>query len=169
MQNKFTLTDCIEEELSVGHKHLSALLATLARVTLSTALINSTTDLITEMKDFFTTHSHLTGGIEGPKDLFIVADNIRRRCGADFRVANFLQDRIKSSSTLLAQTLSFRDQEIAKEQNDNMLQLNKSAVFITMLSLVYAPASFVAVCILPRDCFATAKTNLYGQNSPFLA
>lgn len=97
------------------------------------------------MKDFFSTHPHLFGDLDESAKLVSGADNLRRRCAAGRRVAGYLEERIKSSSTLLAQTLSLKDQEIAKEQNGNMLQLNKSAVFITMLSLVYAPASFVAV------------------------
>ncbi|RGP76505.1 zinc transport [Fusarium sporotrichioides] len=45
---------------------------------------------------------------------------------------------------LLANTLSFREQSLAKAQNTTMLRLNKSAVFITTLTLLYLPPSFVA-------------------------
>lgn len=70
--------------------------------------------------------------------------NLRRHCLANSRNAVYLQQRIRATARLLSDTLSFRDQIVAKEQNGTMLQLNKSAVFITMLTLMYLPASFVA-------------------------
>lgn len=70
--------------------------------------------------------------------------NFRRHCLANSRNAVYLQQRIRATARLLSDTLSFRDQIVAKEQNGTMLQLNKSAVFITMLTLMYLPASFVA-------------------------
>jgi Mg2+ and Co2+ transporter CorA len=66
-------------------------------------------------------------------------------CRAYVRVADFLQQRAQKITQLLANTLSFREQLYAKVQNDSMLRLNKSAVFITTLTLLYLPASFVAV------------------------
>ena len=56
-----------------------------------------------------------------------------------------LQKLAEKNTQLLANTLSFREQLYAKAQNDNMLRLNKSAVFITTLTLFYLPASFVSV------------------------
>jgi hypothetical protein len=71
--------------------------------------------------------------------------NYRRACLANVRTLTYLQQRARSTAQLLADTLALRDQVISKEQNASMLQLNKSAVFITTLTLVYLPASFVAV------------------------
>ncbi|CAI7592653.1 unnamed protein product [Penicillium crustosum] len=73
--------------------------------------------------------------------------NQRRECVASSRNASHLQERAQIVSKLLADTLLFRDQALAKEQNSNMLKLNKSAVFITTLTLVYLPSSFLAVSI----------------------
>lgn len=70
--------------------------------------------------------------------------NMQRHCLANSRNATYLQQRVQLTGELLSDTLSFRDQVVAKEQNGTMLQLNKSAVFITMLTLLYLPASFVA-------------------------
>lgn len=75
--------------------------------------------------------------------------NRRTQCDGYTRTATYQQQRSQTTAQLLANTLSFRDQVIAKEQNGNMLQLNKSAVFITTLTLVYLPASFMAVSQTP--------------------
>jgi RsiW-degrading membrane proteinase PrsW (M82 family) len=48
------------------------------------------------------------------------------------------------TNQFLASSLSFRDQAMTKEQSRTMLRLNKSAVFITSLTLVYVPASYMA-------------------------
>lgn len=73
--------------------------------------------------------------------------NYRRQCIAYLRTATYLQQRVQQTSQLLTDGLLFRDQTLAKEQNKTMLKLNKSAVFITFLTLVYLPASFIAVSI----------------------
>ncbi|SCO43017.1 uncharacterized protein FFMR_07173 [Fusarium fujikuroi] len=65
-------------------------------------------------------------------------------CRAYVKTAEYLQKLTEKNTQLLANTLSFREQLYAKAQNDNMLRLNKSAVFITTLTLLYLPASFVA-------------------------
>ncbi|KAF6834743.1 hypothetical protein CMUS01_06060 [Colletotrichum musicola] len=67
-----------------------------------------------------------------------------RRCKAFARVADYLQQRAQKINQLLANTLSFREQLDAKSQNAIMLRLNRSAVFITTLTLLYLPPSFVA-------------------------
>ncbi|KZL65473.1 magnesium transport protein transmembrane region, partial [Colletotrichum tofieldiae] len=55
-----------------------------------------------------------------------------------------LRLRVQGTTQLLGNTLSFREQFATKSQNDSMLHLNKSAVFITTLTLLYLPSSFVA-------------------------
>lgn len=71
--------------------------------------------------------------------------NIRRQCEVYSRTATHLQQRVQITAQLLADTLLFRDQVLAHEQNGNMLQLNRSAVFLTTLTLLYLPASFLTV------------------------
>jgi Mg2+ and Co2+ transporter CorA len=72
-------------------------------------------------------------------------ENHQLKCRAYVRTAEYLQKLTEKNTQLLANTLSFREQLYAKAQNDNMLRLNKSAVFITTLTLLYLPASFAAV------------------------
>lgn len=59
----------------------------------------------------------------------------------------------------MTESLSFQDQMLAKHQNDSMLQLNKTAVFMTTLTLVYLPSSFIAVC--PSLCLKPSDYTLY--------
>ncbi|KAF4338227.1 zinc transport [Fusarium beomiforme] len=81
---------------------------------------------------------------ESARTALIQFQQHQRNCQAYTRVADFLQQRAQKITQLLANTLSFREQLHAKVQNNSMLQLNKSAVFITTLTLLYLPASFVA-------------------------
>ncbi|KAJ6095507.1 Mg2+ transporter protein CorA-like/Zinc transport protein ZntB [Penicillium sp. IBT 16267x] len=70
--------------------------------------------------------------------------NQRRQCIAYSRTSMHLQQRVQSVARLLADTLLLRDQVVTSEQNEQIFQLNKSAVFITRLSLLYLPPSFIA-------------------------
>lgn len=73
-------------------------------------------------------------------------------CEVYSRGAQCLQLQSQKITQLLANTLNFREQSLAKVQNTTMLRLNKSAVFITTLTLLYLPPSFVAVSfIAPLD------------------
>ncbi|WXC53735.1 hypothetical protein QX201_013377 [Fusarium graminearum] len=65
-------------------------------------------------------------------------------CEVYSRGAQCLQLQSQKITQLLANTLNFREQSLAKVQNTTMLRLNKSAVFITTLTLLYLPPSFVA-------------------------
>lgn len=65
-----------------------------------------------------------------------------RECAGYTRVAECLQQRAQKITELLANTLSFREQLNAKMQNNSMIKLNK---LITNLTVLYLPASFVAV------------------------
>ncbi|EKJ68375.1 hypothetical protein FPSE_11383 [Fusarium pseudograminearum CS3096] len=71
-------------------------------------------------------------------------EQFRRNCAAYTRVSYCLQRRAEKITQLLANTLSFCEQFNAKAQNETMLGLNKSAIFITTLTLLYLPPSFVA-------------------------
>jgi hypothetical protein len=65
-----------------------------------------------------------------------------RECAGYTRVAECLHQRAQKITQLLANTLSFREQLNAKVQNNTMLKLNN---LITTLTVLYLPASFVAV------------------------
>ncbi len=145
-----TFATYIDETLRVGYDNLSALISLENRFLQIPTLVAAGADVLDEL-------SALLAGGDGGLSEAAVANhagmrrqlrNHRRQCVAYSRTAAHLEQRARTTAQLLSDTLSFRDQVVAKEQNGNMLQLNKSAVFITTLTLLYLPASFVAVRIL---------------------
>lgn len=89
-----------------------------------------------------------------------------RDCAAYSRVSNSLQQRSQKITQLLANILSFREQFNTKEQNNTMLRLNRSAVFITTLTLLYLPSSFVAVSYLNHNPLQNSNRpqTFFGMN-----
>ena len=68
------------------------------------------------------------------------------------RNATFLRDKIRSTIQLLSDTLNLKHQKIAQTISENTLALNDAAVkdsgtirVITVVTLLYLPATFVAV------------------------
>jgi Mg2+ and Co2+ transporter CorA len=74
--------------------------------------------------------------------------NSKRYARTITRTAMFLQQRCNNTATLLADTLAFRNQGVAQEQNGSMLILTKSAVFITVITVIYLPWTLVTVRLL---------------------
>ncbi|KAI0139926.1 hypothetical protein F4776DRAFT_567118 [Hypoxylon sp. NC0597] len=135
-----TFTSFIEGPLRVGYDNLHSL-ASLDNLFLqASTLLSHGEDVLRELSSAFN-HEGLKDRAPGMTDTL---ENYRRQSVAFCRTATFLQRRAQTTAQLLADTLSFRDQVLAKQQNSNMLQLNKSAVFLTTLTLLYLPASFVA-------------------------
>ncbi|KAI1476967.1 hypothetical protein F4774DRAFT_220111 [Daldinia eschscholtzii] len=134
-----TFATFIDEPLRVGYDNLSSLASLDNKFLQVNTLLSHTEDVLKELSSTF-----IQEGLSIAPETINVLDNYRRRCVAHCRVANLLQQRARTTAQLLANTLSFRDQILAKQQNGNMLQLNKSAVFLTTLTLLYLPASFVA-------------------------
>jgi Mg2+ and Co2+ transporter CorA len=73
-------------------------------------------------------------------------ENAKRYARTFRRTAIFLQERSNNTATLLSDTLAFRNQGIAQDQNSSMVILTRSAVFITVITLVYLPWTLVTVC-----------------------
>ncbi|PHH80285.1 hypothetical protein CDD80_2126 [Ophiocordyceps camponoti-rufipedis] len=96
--------------------------------------------------------------LKPPADAVQVLENNERHCVAYSRSADYLLQCTRSAAQVLTAALSLQNQRVARKQNDriymlhsaaekqnsNMLKLNESAVFITTLTLLYAPASFIA-------------------------
>ncbi|KAI0376200.1 hypothetical protein F5Y04DRAFT_273934 [Hypomontagnella monticulosa] len=135
-----TFATFIEEPLRVGYDNLSSLASLDSQFLQVSTLLSHGEDVLRELSSIFTQ--------EGLKNtapgLMETLDNYRRQSVAHGRTATFLQRRAQTTGQLLSDTLSFRDQILSKQQNSSMLQLNKSAVFLTTLTLLYLPASFVA-------------------------
>lgn len=138
MQTSTTFATFIDEPLRVGYDNLSAL-ASLDNQFLQVSTLLSHGEAV--LQELLSTLSQEKSESRTAQAL----DNYHRQAAAHCRTATFLQKRAQTTAQLLTDTLSFRDQLLAKQQNGNMLQLNKSAVFLTTLTLLYLPASFVAV------------------------
>ncbi|KAK0631511.1 hypothetical protein B0T14DRAFT_4413 [Immersiella caudata] len=135
-----TFASFIDEPLRIGYDNLSALISLETRFLQVPAVLETTSETLLDICSLITSIS--TAAAHHPGTLSL--RNHIRKCRSYSRTASHLQQRTQITARLLADTLSFRDQVVAKEQNGNMLQLNKSAVFITTLTLLYLPASFVA-------------------------
>lgn len=136
-----TFATFIDEPLRLGYDNLSTLISLENRFLQISAILAPATDSLDEICTLLSSMSQITANHHGTQQL----KNHRRQCIAYSRTATHLQQRVQITAQLLSDTLLFRDQIVAKEQNGNMLQLNKSAVFITTLTLLYLPASFMAV------------------------
>ncbi|RYP16515.1 hypothetical protein DL765_005076 [Monosporascus sp. GIB2] len=139
-----TFSTYIDKELRVGYDNLSTLISLQNRFLQVPAILGHAIDTLKELYVLLDEHPLLRILPFETRQLTIQLRNQYSNCRAYSRTAAYLQQRTQATATLLSDTLSFRDQVVAKEQNGTMLQLNKSAVFITMLTLFYLPASFVA-------------------------
>lgn len=128
----------IEEPLRLSYEQLSKLSSLEVRLLQVPAMIASTTEVIDELCELF--DKMLRPHAESQN-----LQNYRRKCQVQSRSATHLKERVQTISRLLSNTLLLRDQMVAKEQNKSIFQLNKSAVFITTLTLFYLPASFLGV------------------------
>lgn len=132
-------------QLGVGYDSLRTLTGLQTQFLEVSTILASATDLLDDLCTLISSGSVTSTNHAGVH----FYKNQRRECIANSHNAKHLQERAQIVSKLLADTLLFRDQALAKEQNSNMLKLNKSAVFITTLTLVYLPSSFLAVSIPP--------------------
>jgi hypothetical protein len=136
----------IHEELRLGHGHLSALVSIQKDFMQIPTMLATAVEVLTELSTLVASISRQEKERNPPIDLEIQKfKNIQRQCGVYSRTAAHLQERVQVTAQLLSDTLLFRDQVLANEQNGNMLQLNRSAVFLTTLTLLYLPASFLTV------------------------
>ena len=133
----------IDEPLSLGHDHLITLTNLESRFLQIPTILASATDIVDELCALLGPMPHQTAMNSEIEHL----RNQRRLFVTYSRIAAHLQLRVQSVAKLLAETLLLRDQVIAGEQNKNIFQLNKSAYFITILTLLYLPSSFMAVSI----------------------
>ncbi|RCI08709.1 hypothetical protein L249_4814 [Ophiocordyceps polyrhachis-furcata BCC 54312] len=135
---KKIFTIFIEEPLRVSYDDLSEMASLQNRFLTISTVVSAAQQLLSDLSSLLREHP-LGRNVEAEQ-----LDNHARRCVAYARVAAHLRQQAQTTAQLLTATFSLHDQIIAKEQNGNMLKLNKSAVFVTTLTLVYAPASFVA-------------------------
>jgi hypothetical protein len=143
---KDALATFIEEPLGLGHDTLTTLNSLETRFRQVPAILASTMDLLQDLCALISSKSETEETKYGINWL----NNQTRYCKIYSQSATYLQQRAQSVAKLLSDTLLMRDQLLAQEQNKNILELNKSAVFITRLTLFYLPTSFIAVSFSPR-------------------
>jgi hypothetical protein len=110
------------------------------------AILENFVDVLDELKDLsehFSAHEVLSEA--GARTTKRRLENCRKQSLAYSRSAEFLAHRSDNTARLLADTLDFKNQWVAQEQNLKMLILTRSAVFITVLTLIYLPWTFVSV------------------------
>ncbi|KAI2470990.1 hypothetical protein F4781DRAFT_429787 [Annulohypoxylon bovei var. microspora] len=132
-----TFSTFIDEPLRVGYDNLSALASLDSQFLQASNFLSHGEEVLHELSSILSQEKQ---NVRTAGQL----DNYCRQAIAHNRTTKFLQSRAQTTSQLLTDTLAFRDQHLSKEQNGNMLRLNKSAVFLTTLTLIYLPASFVA-------------------------
>ncbi|KAH8697601.1 hypothetical protein BGW36DRAFT_427557 [Talaromyces proteolyticus] len=129
----------VDEPLRIGFENLSTTMGLQRRFLQISTVLAPAAEALDEIYILITSIS-LTIPIHPRAQQF---KNYHRQCISYSRMATHLQQRSQMTAQLLTDTLSFRDQVIAKEQTKNILQLNKSAVFVTFLTLLYLPSSFL--------------------------
>jgi hypothetical protein len=145
MQVNKTWGSYIDEELPVNHETLSKFADLRNRFLQIPTILAQSADTLLELTALV---QDLTPAGPTPTQFMqfpMLAEKYRRQCVTLTRTSSYLQQRAEVMSGFVSGTLSLRDQVVAKQQNNSMVRLNKSAVFITALTLVYLPSSWLAV------------------------
>lgn len=140
LQTGIVFTTELNEPLRVQYQSLRTLVSCEVRCAKATTVLELTRNVLNQLVLFLNDNAP-----DRISELIPQIRNHQSQCDTYTTTAGFIRQRAQTSAQLLSDTLSFHDQIISNEQNANMFRLNKSAVFITTLTLVYLPASFVAV------------------------
>jgi len=146
MQADTTTATFITETLLVNHDTLGKVRSLESRFLPMKAILANFVDVLDELKDL--SESLAADKVISGADVKSAnrrLENSRKQCLAYSRSADFLAHRSDNTARLLADTLDFKNQWVAQEQNLKMLILTRSAVFITVLTLIYLPWTFVSV------------------------
>uniref|UniRef100_A0A4E9DYZ5 Uncharacterized protein n=1 Tax=Gibberella zeae TaxID=5518 RepID=A0A4E9DYZ5_GIBZA len=140
------ISSFIEDLTEADYEHLPSLAYLESRLLEIPVLISASDDVLVGLCSLcqdrrYNTGTRARGIARASQSQF---EQFRRNCAAYTRVSYCLQRRAEKITQLLTNTLSFREQFNAKAQNETMLRLNRSAIFITTLTLLYLPPSFVA-------------------------
>ncbi|KAL3417524.1 hypothetical protein PVAG01_10534 [Phlyctema vagabunda] len=146
----------IDQALLVGHADLGTLYKLKNKLHQASSILANSSALFSDIRSLLERlpcSSKVAGG-----SLSTELRNRERECTSYVRTANSMQERAQANIEFLSTTVMLRDQVVSKEQNGimmkqndnmmeqnrNMIQLNKSAVFITAVTLVYLPSSWLA-------------------------
>jgi len=140
-----TTATFITEDVRVNHDTLGKVRSLESRFLPMKAILENFVDVLDELKDLSESlAADKTLSASDAKAAKRRLENCRKQCLAYSRSAEFLAHRSDNAARLLADTLDFRNQFVAQEQNLKILILTRSAVFITVLTLIYLPWTFVS-------------------------
>lgn len=125
-----------EATIQIQYQSLSSLASLGDKLIQEPALIDAAICVLDELSTLLDS----MGETVGCRSKIPILRNHRRQCIAYTRSMLNLGQQNQNLGRLIADTLHFRDQHIAAKQNKNV-------IFITRLSLVYLPPSFIAVCL----------------------
>ena len=135
----------IAESLRVNHETLSELRSLESRFMPAPAILQSFSDTLSglgSLSEKLSVHNCIHAN---EVRLFAISiNNYHKQALTFIRTAKFLQQRSNNTATLVSDTVAFKNQGVAQEQNGNMLVLTRSAVFLTVLTLIYLPWTFMA-------------------------
>ncbi|KAH8886044.1 hypothetical protein GQ53DRAFT_845153 [Thozetella sp. PMI_491] len=140
-----TFSSYIDRPLRQGYDQLASLVSLENRFAHASSMLSHSEEVLGHLFASFGGDSNLVNAISSDKcGLLSEMRSHQSHCKASLRTAAYLEHRSAKTMQLLAHALGLRDQVVAQSQNDVMVKLSKSAMFLTMLTLLYLPASFVA-------------------------
>jgi hypothetical protein len=153
-----TTATFITETLRVNHVTLGTVRSLESRFLPLKAILENFLDVLNELKSHLESLAAVNevsaSTLRREKQRF---ENYHKQCLVFSRSAQFLQRRSNNTASLLADTLAFKDQGVAQEQNLKMLTLTRSTVFITILTLIYLPWTFVSASQRFKSCMFDAN------------
>jgi hypothetical protein len=139
----------MSETLRVNHETLVKIRSLESRFLPITGILENFKDVLDELESISTCLAASQAMSETTlKSELRRFENQRKQCLANSRNAQFLQCQSHNTAVLLADTLAFKNQGTSQEQNRQMLTLTRSTVFLTILTLIYLPWTFVSVGIV---------------------
>ncbi|KAI1126467.1 hypothetical protein F5Y10DRAFT_293852 [Nemania abortiva] len=152
-----TLIADIDREMRVNYEQLNTLYIVMNKLLQIPTLISHSLDVLDGLL------GHSTDDKISNNPRIQQLENFRRQTAAYSRTAACLHQRAQTTAQLLSDTLSLREQTIAKNQTSNMASLSKSTYLITIMGLLYLPTTLVATV------FGTNFFNFDGQKSAIVA
>lgn len=140
-----TFATFIHQPLNIGYEALGTLVGLKDKFNQTVVMLDYLAETLKELRAYSISHLSDPESEEARTSMIHSIDNHERARSAQSQSAKYLRQRTQDMVELLSHTLSFRYQVVAAEQNKSMLQLNKSAVFITAVALLYLPSSWLAV------------------------
>ena len=159
-QSEIVISAEIHERLQFSHSTLSQLRRLENRLMLLPSIFNSlirTIDKLDGFADLLKTHQGTS--LDAHRATKEILNNYKFMAEEYSQNAVFILGKIRTSAQLLLDTLNLKHQRIAQQVSENTLVLSNSAArdsstirVITIVTLLYLPATFVAVRASRMQC-----------------